>query len=142
MSSVGDYPSFIMGMVMSGPVYVAVIDDDENLRRSFARLLRAAGMKPIRYISAEAFLNDSPPPRFHCLVLDMQLPGMSGLQLQEQLHAEANETPVLFFTAYDDIESRKEAYVMGCSGYFRKSDSGRQVLTAIKRVIARTPPIS
>src|SRR5271169_4762049 len=96
---------------------VAVVDDDENLRRSFARLLRAAGMRPITYPSAEAFLADTAHPRFDCLVLDVQLPGMSGLKLQEQLSAEGIATPILFITAYDDPRSRQQAYAAGCAGY-------------------------
>jgi FixJ family two-component response regulator len=126
-----------MPIAISGAVHVAVVDDDENLRRSFARLLRAAGIQPFTYPSAEAFLADSARPRFDCLVLDVQLPGMSGLKLHKQLNAEGNETEVLFITAYDDIDARKEAYAMGCAGYFRKCDSGRQVLNAIKEVVAR-----
>jgi FixJ family two-component response regulator len=130
-----------MRIAGSGTVCVAVVDDDENLRRSFARLLRAVGVQPFTYASAEAFLSDSMRPRFDCLVLDVQLPGMSGLKLHEQLNAEGNEAAVIFITAYDDIDSRKAAYAMGCAGYFRKSDSGRQVLNAIKRVVARRPRI-
>ena len=124
---------------MSGIINVAVVDDDENLRRSFARLLRAAGMQPFTYASAEAFLKDATRPSFDCLVLDVQLPGMSGLRLHEQLKAEGNSTAVLFITAYDNIDSRRQAQAMGCAGYFRKSDSGRKVLNAIKKVVA-TPP--
>jgi len=130
-----------MRIAISGTVHVAVVDDDENLRRSFARLLRAAGMQPFTYASAEAFLTDTMRPHFDCLVLDVQLPGMSGLKLHQQLNTEGNETPVLFITAYDDIATRKEASAMGCAGYFRKSDSGRQVLSAIKRVVAGRPRI-
>jgi FixJ family two-component response regulator len=122
-------------------VYVAVVDDDENLRRSFARLLRAAGMRPITYESAEAFLADTLRPRFDCLVLDVQLHGMSGIKLQKHLSGEGDSTAILFITAYDDIDSRKQAYAMGCAGYFRKSDAGNEVLNAIKGVVARRPPI-
>jgi len=114
---------------------VAVVDDDENLRRSFARLLRAAGLRPITYPSAEAFLADTMHTRFDCLVLDVQLPGISGLELQEQLSAEGITTPILFITAYDDPRSREKAYALGCAGYFRKTDSGGEVLTAIDRVV-------
>jgi FixJ family two-component response regulator len=123
----------------SGGAFVAVVDDDENLRRSFARLLRAAGMRPITYASAEAFLADTNRLPFDCLVLDVQLPGMSGLQLQEQLSDAGNATEILFITAYDDIGAREEAHAMGCAGYFRKSDSGKDVLDAIKGVVARRP---
>jgi DNA-binding NarL/FixJ family response regulator len=71
------------------------------------------------------------------LVLDVQLPGMSGLELQQHLGTGGSKPEILFITAYDNPRSREQAYAMGCSGYFRKSDSGRDVLNAIKGVIAR-----
>ena len=121
-----------------GNIYVAVVDDDENLCRSFARLLRAAGMQPSTYPSAEAFLADTKHPRFDCLVLDVQLLGMSGLELQKHLAAAGTAAPVIFITAYDDPQAREQAYAAGCAGYFRKTDSGSEVLEAIRRVVV--PP--
>ena len=121
----------------SGHVYIAVVDDDENLCRSFARLLRAAGMQPITYGSAEAFLADERRPRFDCLVLDVQLTGMSGLDLQNQLAATGTMAPIIFITAHDDPQARARAIAAGCAGYFRKSDSGSEVLETIRRVVAQ-----
>lgn len=63
-------------------VYVGVVDDDESLRRALARLLRAAGMQPVAYASAEEFRADAKQPRFACLVVDVQLPGMSGVDVR------------------------------------------------------------
>jgi FixJ family two-component response regulator len=122
----------------SGHIYVAVIDDDENLCRSFARLLRAAGMQPITYASAEAFLADQKHPRFDCLLLDIHLTGMSGLELQKQLATAGRTAPVIFITAHDDPQGREQAYAVGCAGYFRKTDPGSDVLEAIRRALA--PP--
>jgi len=118
---------------------VAVVDDDENLRRSFARLLRAAGMRPMTYASAEAFLTDAVRPRMDCLVLDVQLPGMSGIKLQKKLRSQGDTTAVIFITSFDDADARAEAYAQGCAGYLRKSDSGREVLKAIKDVVGWPP---
>jgi FixJ family two-component response regulator len=126
-----------MRLAIPESIFVAVVDDDEHLRRSFARFLRAAGLRPITYATAEAFLSDAKRPRIECLVLDLQLPGMSGLELQKRLSADGSRTPILFITAYDDTRSREQAYAMGCEGYFRKSDSGREVLNAIEKVLAR-----
>ena len=123
-------------MCSSANVGVAVVDDDENLRRSFARLLRAAGMLPTTYPSAEAFLADPKYAGFDCLVLDIQLPGMSGLELQKQLQVEGVVTPILFITAHDDAKVCKQACAAGCAGFFRKTDSGSEVLEAIRRVVA------
>jgi FixJ family two-component response regulator len=128
-----------MPLKTSGGAFVAVVDDDENLRRSFARLLRAAGMRPVTYATAEAFLSDARRPHIACLVLDLQLPGMSGLELQQQLHAQGNRTAIVFITAHDDVRSREQACALGCAGYFRKSDSGSEVLDAIKSAVTKRP---
>jgi FixJ family two-component response regulator len=120
-------------MSKSKPIYVAVVDDDENLCRSLARLLRAAGFQPITYASAEAFLADTKHPQFDCLVLDIQLGGMSGIELAQRLAAEGRQTPIIFITAHDDPEAREEAEAAGCMAYFRKTDSGAEVLEAIRR---------
>jgi FixJ family two-component response regulator len=120
-------------MSKSKPIYVAVVDDDENLCRSLARLLRAAGFQPITYASAEAFLADTKRPQFDCLVLDIQLSGMSGIELAQRIVADGGHTPIIFVTAHDDPEARAEAEAAGCMAYFRKTDSGAEVLEAIRR---------
>lgn len=115
-------------------IYVAVVDDDESLRRSLSRLLRAAHYQPIAYASAEAFLADLKHPKFDCLVLDIQLEGMSGLELKKRLSTINDVTPVVYITAHDDPEVRVQAEKTGCAGFFRKTDSGADVLAAIRRV--------
>jgi len=117
-------------------IYVAVIDDDENICRSFGRLLRAAGMQPITYGSAESFLEDTKHPQFSCLVLDIQLGGISGIELAKRLAAVGGRTPIVFITAHDDPEARSAAEALGCVAYFRKTDSGKDVLDAIRKVAA------
>jgi FixJ family two-component response regulator len=123
-------------MNSSRNVYIAVIDDDESICRSMSRLLRAAHLQPITYPSAEAFLADTKRPEFDCLVLDIQLKGMSGLDLSQRLSAVKDATPVVFITAYDDPEVRARAEASDCAGYFRKTDSGADVLAAIRRAIS------
>jgi FixJ family two-component response regulator len=115
-------------------IYVAVVDDDQSLCRSLSRLLRAAHFQPITYASAEEFLADTKHPKFDCLVLDIQLEGMSGLELSQRLSAVKDVTPVVFITANDDPEVRAQAMASGCHGFFRKTDSGSDVLAAIRRV--------
>jgi FixJ family two-component response regulator len=118
-------------------LYVAVIDDDEGQRRALSRLLRAAGMQPIAYASAEEFRADLRQPRFHCLVIDVQLPGMSGIELRDQLAAEGIATPVIFISAHDDPTAREQALAGNCLGYLRKSDSGSEILEAIRHGASR-----
>jgi FixJ family two-component response regulator len=121
-------------MSRNTPLYVAVVDDDEQVCRSLGRLLRAAGFQPVTYASAEAFLADTKHPHFDCLVLDIQLGGMSGIELGRRLMAVGSQTPVIYITAHDNPEFRAEAEVLGCAAYFSKTDSGAEVLEAIRRV--------
>jgi FixJ family two-component response regulator len=119
----------------SNIVYAAVVDDDASLCRSFSRLLCAAGFQPITYSSAEAFLEDVKRPRFDCLLLDIQLGGMSGLELSRRLAAVKDSTPVIFITAHDDPEVQAQALAGGCAAYFRKTDSGQLVVDAIRHAV-------
>lgn len=121
-------------MSSTTPIYVAVVDDDESLCRALGRLLRAAGIQPIIYASAEAFLADTKHPQFDCLVLDIRLGGMSGIELGQRLVAEGAHTPFIYMTAHDDPEARAGAEAAGCAAYFRKTDSCAQVLEAIRRL--------
>jgi FixJ family two-component response regulator len=111
--------------------YVAIVDDDESVCQSFGRLLRAAGIQPITYPSAEAFLADVKQPQFGCLLLDVQLEGISGIELARRLAAVGRHTPIIFVTARDEPETRAAAEAVGCAAYFRKTDSGSDVLKAI-----------
>ena len=133
-----DVPIVFIGLLMdsTSTTYVAVVDDDESVCRSFARLLRAAGMQAITYDSAESFLADGKHPQFSCLVLDIQLGGISGIELAQRLAAVGRPTPVVFITAHDDPEARSAAEALGCAAYFRKTDSGEEVLDAIRKAAA------
>ena len=115
-------------------IYVAVVDDDESFCRALGRLLRAAGMQPITYDSAEAFLADKKHPRFDCLVLDVNLDGMSGIELGQRLVAEGRVAPFICITSADEPDLRTRAEAAGCAAFFRKTDSGAVVLDAIRRL--------
>ena len=116
------------------PIHIGVVDDDASQCRALSRLLRAAGYHAQSYGSAEAFLSDSARPRFECLLLDIQLEGMSGISLQQQLAATGCKTPVIFLTAHDAPETKAQAEEAGCM-YLRKIDSGSTVLRAILEVL-------
>lgn len=122
-------------MGTSGNTYVAVIDDDHSLCTSLSRLLRLEGFQPISYPSAEAFLADTKHPQFDCLLLDIRLGGMTGLELFRQLAAEKTHPPVIFITAFDDPEVSAQAKALGCAGYFRKSTPGAEIVEAITQAV-------
>jgi FixJ family two-component response regulator len=116
-------------------IYVAVVDDDDSLCRSLSRLLRTAGFQPVSYPSAEAFLEDVKRPRFDCLVLDIQLGGMSGLELSRRLSAVRDATPVIFITAHEEPQMQSEALAGGCGGFFHKNTPGTLIMEAIRNAV-------
>jgi FixJ family two-component response regulator len=116
-------------------IYVAVVDDDESFARALGRLLRASGHEVETYPSAEALLASTRLPPPDCLVLDIQLGGMSGLELQQQLHELGNLTPIIFVTAHDAAEVRAEAQQAGCVAYLRKPVVGHTLLEAVAKAL-------
>ena len=122
-------------MSNSTNTYVAVVDDDESLCRSMSRLLRAAGIQSVCYLSAEDFLADAKRPQFDCLVLDIHLGGLSGIELNEQLAAAGSTTPVIFLTAHDEEAVRERALRTRHVAYLRKTDPAETVLGAIRAAI-------
>jgi two-component system, LuxR family, response regulator FixJ len=84
--------------------WVAIIDDHESMRTSLARIMRLEGIRAVLFASAEAYLDHSAPTAPRCLVLDMQLPGMSGLQLAQFLERERPPLPpTIFISAHEDL---------------------------------------
>ena len=109
------------------------MDDDKSICKSLARLLRASGMTSKSYSSAEEFLTDV-NAHFDCLVLDVQLGGISGLELAHQLVISGDSTPFIFITAHDDALARASARAAGCAGYFSKTESSIKILPLIRRL--------
>jgi two-component system, LuxR family, response regulator FixJ len=85
---------------------IAIVDDDDALRNSLDNLLRSVGFRAQSFSSAEAFLQASHTPETACLILDVRLAGMNGLELQRQLVAAHRGIPIIFVTAYTDDDAR------------------------------------
>lgn len=127
-------------MVGSRKTYVAVVEDDESLCRAMGRLLRAQGLHPVTYTSAEALLEDGRRPRFECLLLDIRLPGMSGIELCRHLASSGSTAPAIFLTATaDETELREEAMRAHGVAYLRKTAAFEVVLAAIRTAINESP---
>src|SRR5882762_1126777 len=122
-------------MTSGEKIRVAIVDDDASLCKALSRLLSAAGISSMAYESAEAFLGDGKEPDPDCLILDIQLGGMSGLDLQKSLAAIGREIPVIFITAHDEPELAARAEGCGCVAYLRKTDPGHLVLETVQRAI-------
>ena len=85
---------------------VSVVDDDEAIRRTTTLLIESVGFRAAAFESAEAFMQSGQLHETSCLMIDLQLPGINGLQLQRLLAAEGSKIPIIFITAYDNNESR------------------------------------
>jgi len=116
---------------------VVVVEDNPSMLAAFGRLLRAAGFDTALHQSAEAFLEHPPTTSAVCLVVDVQLPGMSGLDLQARLLAHKSRIAVIFVTGHDDPGSRSRAASLGCVGYFCKPFEGQLLVELIKRQMGR-----
>ena len=111
---------------------VAIIDDDVSVCRALGRLLRSRDFQASEYHSAEEFLADLSSSKFCCLLVDIQLPGLSGLEIPQQLAARGDETPVIFVTAHDDPAIKDKAMRVGGAAFFRKTDPFEKIITAIR----------
>jgi FixJ family two-component response regulator len=111
---------------------VAIIDDDASWCRALTRMLKGMGIEATSYASAESFLAARAGADYACLLVDLQLGGMSGLELFRELRGHAVRTPVIFITAYDEPGQRDEAMQGGCAGFFRKADPGSVIVSAIR----------
>ena len=110
---------------------ISVVDDDESIRDSTRTLLRSAGYEVATFESGELFLESGTLPETRCLVLDIRMPGMSGLELQRRVNLSDCCVPVIFVTAHDDKENRKLAFDAGASEVFQKPFSANAFLTAV-----------
>jgi len=110
---------------------VAVVDDDPGMLKGVARLLSAHGFGVETFSSAEAFLAGADASEATCLVLDIHLTGMSGIDLRRRLAGSGFMHPVIFMTAFDDEGRRREALETGCVAYLHKPFSANLLMEAI-----------
>jgi FixJ family two-component response regulator len=116
---------------------VLVIDDDPELRASVGRLLRSLGIDVQLFASIADFLNSDPPDCPACLVLDVRLPGQSGLDLQRELAAANREIPIIFVTGYGDIPMSVRAMKAGAIEFLTKPYRDQDLLDAIQLGLSR-----
>ena len=114
---------------------VAVIDDDESIRRAMERLIRSFGFPVVTFPSAQEFLLSSHALHTACLILDVQMPGMSGLQLQSHLAQAGCRIPIIFITAYPDESTRARALQTGAVDFLEKPFRDDVLLDGIRRAV-------
>jgi FixJ family two-component response regulator len=119
---------------------VAVVDDDESMLRGLQRLLNASGFDTEGFSSAEAFLNGATASKAICLVLDIHLQGISGIELRRRLSESGSRLGVIFMTAVDDEAVYLEAMKSGCTAFLRKPFPARVLIEAIGIATSGTTP--
>lgn len=111
---------------------VAVVDDDESYRDAIQRLLKSAGLPVQSFASAEAFLNSGQQHKTGCLIADIRMPGMSGLELQSKLNSDRCPIPIIFITAHGDEKIRMQAMRGGAVKFLTKPFESEVLLQSVQ----------
>lgn len=115
---------------------VAIVDDDNAVCRAISRLVMSAGWKSEIFSSAEELLGSLRRRKPDCLILDLRLPGMSGLELQQQLATRRCRTPIVFVSAHDDAASRAQALQGGAFAFLAKPFNDNALLEAVRSAMS------
>ncbi len=115
---------------------IAVVDDDASIRKALERFVRSHGFDVETFAGAEQFLAGAEPRMPECLILDVRMPGMSGLELQEALGRAGRHVPIVFITAHDDEQARRKALAAGAVAFLKKPFDDQALLHALERAIA------
>jgi len=114
---------------------IAVVEDDPSMLQGLFRLLSAHGFRVLRFSSAESFIDSVDQCEAACLVVDIHLGGISGIDLKRRLTYSGSDFPVIFMTAVDNEATRQEAIDAGCVAYLRKPFLANLLIEAIDRVV-------
>jgi FixJ family two-component response regulator len=114
---------------------VAIVDDDESLRNALQGLLKTAGLQTQAFAAAEDFLNSGLLRQTACLIADIRMPGMSGLELQQKLNAEHCRIPTIFVTAHGDAKMRLQAMRAGAVEFLAKPFDDEALLESVRAAL-------
>jgi FixJ family two-component response regulator len=114
---------------------VAILDDDDSMRSALQGLLKSAGMPAQAFASAEEFLKSGQQHETACLIADIRMPGMSGLELQAQLNAEHCRIPTIFITAHGDAKMRLQALRAGAVEFLSKPFDDEVLLESVRAAL-------
>ena len=116
---------------------VAIIDDDESLQNALQDLIESEGLSALCFASAEQFLNFEARHKVACLIADIRMPGMSGLELQTKLRAEGSQIPIIFITAHGDHEMRMLALRDGAAEFLTKPFNDAVLLDIVHAAVKK-----
>jgi len=117
------------------PKVVTIVDDDESVRSAVQGLMKEAGFSALAFASAEEFLNSGEQQRTSCLIADIRMPGMSGLELQSKLNAERFRIPIIFITALGDEKMRMQALRAGAVEFLTKPFDDEVLLDTVRAAL-------
>ena len=119
----------------SSPV-ISIVDDDESVRDALDSLLKSVGYRTEVFASGQAFLHSGHHEDSRCLILDVRMPGLSGLELQRQLVSSGFSIPIIFITAHGDDAARAQAFGAGAVAFLRKPFTEEALLKAVQAAVA------
>lgn len=120
---------------MSSPPVIAIVDDDEDIRDAFSNLLQALGYSCQAFDGARAFLKANSPGRFDCLITDIRMPSISGLELIQHLKAAGEALPVIVITSVSDPAVRRQALAFGALAYLQKPITDEALLESLRTAL-------
>jgi FixJ family two-component response regulator len=118
-------------------VRIAIVDDDDAVRKALGRVLRCYGAQIVAFASGEDFLAALPEQAVDCVILDLHLPGITGFQVQARLTAAGSGLPVILITAFDDEETRARALELGALAFFHKPFECGSLVAAVAAATGR-----
>jgi FixJ family two-component response regulator len=121
-------------------VLIAIVDDDASVCQGVRTLVRSFGFNAVTFGSAELFLQSKVVQETTCLITDLQMPGLSGLELQEELRSRGYRTPIIVITAYPDEKHRTRALNAGAVGFLSKPFSDEALIGCLTAAITGTTP--
>src|SRR6266436_10194975 len=123
------------GKKMPEDIIVSIVDDDASVRRSTRRLLRSSGLRAETFASAEEFLDSKSAGETGCLILDLRMPGMNGLELQRRLTQNGDPVPIIFLSAHASEEDERSVLRAGAVQFLRKPINKEALLGAIRNAL-------
>jgi FixJ family two-component response regulator len=115
---------------------IAVVDDDDSSRRAAMSLLRSLGYTAVQFASAEEFLKSDRVYDTDCLISDVHMPGMNGVELQEKLNAQGHHLPIIFVSALPELKVSAKALAAGAIGFLGKPFSDEKLIAFLNKAIA------
>jgi FixJ family two-component response regulator len=125
------------GASLSKVPVIAIVDDDESFRRATTSFVRSLGYGAAAFDSAEAFLKSDRVSETDCLITDVQMPGMTGIELQGRLISQGHSLPIIFITAFPEIKARTQALAAGAVGFLSKPFNDENLITCLNEALDR-----